>query len=222
MSEPVEVRPARPEDLDAVSAILVEGFRSKFEAAFRSRMDRAERIIARTLQAEMRRGLPGLYVAERAGRIVGTLSLRRREDPEVASWSATLVLFQELGLWGGLRAMFYLSLVDQPIGKKDAYISDVAVEKTARRQGVARALLRHAEKVARLWGKKALVLDVSLQNEPARRLYLSLGYTEERVHRSLLTHWLLQMGEWVRMHKALYQGNDRPESPRPARNTSGR
>ncbi|MGB9723068.1 MAG: GNAT family N-acetyltransferase [Chloroflexia bacterium] len=203
MSERVQVRPARPEDLEALSAILVEGFRSKFEAAFRGRMDRAGRIIARTLRAEMRRGLPGLYVAEQAGRVVGTLSLRRREDPEVASWSATAVLFQELGLWGGLRAMFYLSLVDQPIGKKDVYVSDVAVARAFRRQGVARAMLLHAEKVARLWGKEALVLDVNAENEPARRLYLSLGYTEERVRRSLLTRWLLQMGEWVRMRKVL-------------------
>ncbi len=203
MSEPVQVRPACPEDLETVSLILVEGFYSKFEAAFRGRMDRAARIIARTLRAEMRRRLSGLYVAERAGRVVGTLSLRRREDPEVASWPATWVLFQELGLWGGLRAMFYLALVDQPVGRKDVYVSDVAVEKAARRQGVARAMLRHAEKVARLWGKEALVLDVSAGNEPARRLYLSLGYTEERVRRSLLTLWLLQMGEWVRMRKVL-------------------
>jgi len=203
MSEAVRVRPARPEDLEAVSAILVEGFRSKFEAAFRGRMDRAGRIVARTLQAEMRRGLPGLYVAERAGRVVGTLSLRRREDPEVASWAATLVLFQELGLWGGLRAMFYLSLVDQPVGGREVYVSDVAVEEAFRRQGVARALLHHAEKVARLWGKEALVLDVSAGNEAARRLYRSLGYTEERVRRSLLTRWLLGMGEWVRMRKVL-------------------
>ncbi len=206
MSEPVQVRPACPEDLEAVSAILVEAFRSKFEAAFRGRMDRAERIVARTLQAEMRRGLSGLYVAERAGRVVGTLSLRRREDPETASWAATAILFQELGLGGGLRAMFYLSLVDQPIGRKDVYVSDVAVERPFRRQGIARTMLYYAEKVARLWGKKALVLDVSARNEPARRLYLSLGYTEERVRRSLLTRWLLQMEEWVRMRKVLEGG----------------
>lgn len=203
MSESMQVRPARPEDLEAVSAILVEAFRSKFEAAFRGRMDRAEHIVARTLQAEMRRGLPGLYVAEQAGRVVGTISLRRREDPETASWAATAILFQELGWWGGLRAMFYLSLVDQPIGRKDVYVSDVAVEEAFRRRGIARAMLYHAEKVARLWGKKALVLDVGAGNEPARRLYLSLGYTEERIRRSLLTRWLLQMEGWVRMRKVV-------------------
>jgi ribosomal protein S18 acetylase RimI-like enzyme len=203
MTEATPVRPARAEDIAAVADILVEGFSSMFAAAFGERIDRASRTLARSLTLEVPRGLPGLYVAVVGGQVAGTVALRRREDPEAPAWPATGIFFQELGLWGGLRAMFYLSLLDQPFGRHEVYVADVAVAPAFRRRGVAQAMLRHAEHVARFWGKQALVLDVNAQNDPARRLYDGLGYTVEHVRHSLLTRWLLGQGDWVRMRREL-------------------
>jgi len=203
MSEGVSVRPARPEDLGAMAAILVEGFRHHFEAAFKERVDRAERALARVLALETPRGLPGLYVAELHGQVVGTMALRRREDADIPTLPSTGIFVGELGLFGGLRAMFYLSLLDQPCGRSDVYVADVAVAGPVRRQGVAQAMLAHAEKIAHLWKKHCLVLDVEARNEAARQLYRRLGYTEERERRSLLTRWLLGIETWVRMYKRL-------------------
>jgi len=199
----IRVRPAREADIAAVAAILVEGFRSKFEAAFDERVDRAESVVARTLALGASRGLAGLFVAELEGRVAGTVALRRQSDPDVPEWDSAGILFSELGLWGGLRAMFYFSLLDQPCGRQEVYVSDVAVAAPLRRRGVGQALLHHAEKVARTWSKSALVLDVTAQNEAARQLYRRLGYTEQRLRRSLLARWLLKEGEWVRMRKDL-------------------
>ena len=149
----------------------------------------------------MERGLPGLYVAEIAGEIAGTIALRRREGPEVEGWPATAILFQEVGLLRGLRAMFYLSLLDQPCGREEVYVSDVAVAASFRRRGVGQALMLQAEQVTSAWGKRAMVLDVNVENQPARRLYRRLGYSEEKVRYSFLAGWLLGMGEWLRMRK---------------------
>jgi len=201
MNEGIRVRPARPSDLEAAAAILAEGFRDKFAAAFSSQVDKAERIIARTLALERTRGGPGLYVAESEGQVVGTIGLRRREDPEVPFWPAASVLFEELGVWAGLRAMLYLSLLDQPTGRRELYVADVAVAASFRRRGVGQALMQHAEGLARSWGRSALVLDVSAKNEAARNLYGRLGYKVQRVRRSLVTGWLLGTGEWLRMRK---------------------
>lgn len=203
MSEQITIRPARPSDLERVAAILVEGFYSKFKAAFRGRLDRAERVIARTLELEADRGLPGLYVAQVGGEVAGTLALRRRGQPDPPFPSATAILVEELGVWGGLRAMVYLSLLEQPFGRDEVYVSDVAVAGEFRRRGVGRAIMLEAETVARSWRKGALVLDVSAQNEAALRLYEGLGYSRERVRRSRLTRWLLGVGEWVRMRKGM-------------------
>lgn len=203
MSE-LRVRPATWNDLEAVAAILVEGFGDKFRAAFGEKIDRAQTIIARTLAAEAEgHSLRGLFVAEQGGQVVGTIAVRRREDPEVPFWPATAVLFEELGLLGGLRALFYLSLLDQPCRRNEAYISDVAVAAPMRRHGIGTALLLKAEEVARGWGKRALVLDVSARNEPAIQLYRRLGYRLERRRTAWLAGLLLGESRWLRLRKEL-------------------
>jgi ribosomal protein S18 acetylase RimI-like enzyme len=58
------------------------------------------------------------------------------------------------------------------------YVDALAVEHSARRRGVARALLAHAEADARRRGLPAVALDTSLDNKPARALYLDAGYDE--------------------------------------------
>lgn len=61
-----------------------------------------------------------------------------------------------------------------------AYVSDLVVVTGYRGHGVGRALLQKAEDYATLEGATVLRLRVLAKNEPARRLYKSLGY-EERV-----------------------------------------
>jgi ribosomal protein S18 acetylase RimI-like enzyme len=203
MNERVTVRPARTQDIQTAAAILVAGFRDMFEAAFRSRLDRAERVVARTLEVEISRGTSGLHVAEIAGQVVGTVSLRQRGQPEAPVWPTTAILFEEMGLLGGFRAMFYLSLLDQPVGRQEAYVSDVVVTPGFRRRGVGRSMMGRIERLARDWGKRVCVLDVNAKNEGARQFYLRLDYEEQRLRRSLLTRWLLGTGEWVRMGKKI-------------------
>ena len=201
MTDPVRVRPARARDLEAVSTILVGSFETKFVAAFGKQRDRAERILTRILELEVPRGLPGFYVAELEGQVAGTIALRRYRQPDMPFLSSMGILFEELGLWGGLRAIFCLSLLDQSTRRDEVYVSDVAVAAAARRRGVGRALMQHAEEVGQSWGKRALVLDVSVENEGARRLYRRLGYHETKRTRSLLTRWMLGIGVGVRMRK---------------------
>lgn len=203
MTDNIRVRPARSRDLPAISTILAEGFQDKFTAAFGQQADKAGHILERCFALDAFQGLPGLYVAELDGQVVGTFALRRHRQAEMPLLDSMGIFFEELGLWGGLRAMFYLSLLDQSIRQEQAYVSDVAVAGPARRRGVGRAMLQYAETVGRAWGKSALVLDVNAANEDARRLYQRLGYEDAKIRRSLLTYWLLGIGKWVRMRKRL-------------------
>jgi GNAT superfamily N-acetyltransferase len=57
-----------------------------------------------------------------------------------------------------------------------ADIAKLLVRRSARRQGVARQLMQHAEETSRLAGKTLLVLDTAT-GDPAEKLYLSLGWT---------------------------------------------
>ena len=57
-------------------------------------------------------------------------------------------------------------------------ILSLAVDPDARRQGVARALLKEAEKRVRERGGKELVLELREDNAAARALYESLGFKQ--------------------------------------------
>jgi ribosomal protein S18 acetylase RimI-like enzyme len=56
------------------------------------------------------------------------------------------------------------------------YLSNMSVAPSARRRGVARALLAAAEATAAAWGQEALWLHVDAPNEGARALYDATGF----------------------------------------------
>ena len=68
-----------------------------------------------------------------------------------------------------------LALAPQVNGCHRAEIAKMLVHPDARRQGVAAALLRQAETVARSLGRRLLVLDTR-QGDAAERLYAKLGW----------------------------------------------
>ncbi|MHC1481118.1 GNAT family N-acetyltransferase [Frateuria aurantia] len=61
-------------------------------------------------------------------------------------------------------------------GQRQAHLNELAVAPEYQRQGMGRALLRHAEHWAAARGCRALTLNVFPGNEAARRLYASAGY----------------------------------------------
>ncbi len=68
-----------------------------------------------------------------------------------------------------------LGLDMPPNGRHRADVSKMLVHPRARRLGLARALMEAAEALARRHARTLLVLD-TVQDNPAERLYLSLGF----------------------------------------------
>ena len=68
-----------------------------------------------------------------------------------------------------------LALAGMPNGRHRADVMKVMVHPRARRQGLAEALMRHAEREALAQGRWLLVLD-TLKGSDAERLYSRLGY----------------------------------------------
>lgn len=64
----------------------------------------------------------------------------------------------------------------QPRASQYPYISNLAVKKSCRRQGVARQLLLACERISLEWGFPDLYLHVLENNHQARQLYLKAGY----------------------------------------------
>lgn len=67
--------------------------------------------------------------------------------------------------------------------RDEAFVNNVCVTESARRQGAGRLLVQRAEESARGDGASFLSLEVRSQNEPAIRLYESEGFEVEGVRR---------------------------------------
>lgn len=59
-------------------------------------------------------------------------------------------------------------------------LNDLYVVESARRQGVAKALMEHACQFAKRDGVKGIALETAESNHSAQRLYESLGYVKEQ------------------------------------------
>ena len=69
-----------------------------------------------------------------------------------------------------------LRLAQLPNGRHRAEVAKVLVHRSARRQGIASALMRELERIALAEGRTLLVLDTIAESE-AEPLYLKLGWT---------------------------------------------
>lgn len=56
------------------------------------------------------------------------------------------------------------------------YVSNLAVNNSYRRQGIAKKLLTQCEQISRRWGYREIRLHVLADNHSAQKLYLAMGY----------------------------------------------
>ena len=70
------------------------------------------------------------------------------------------------------------------VSGRDADVQTVAVDDTARRTGIGQRLVQALAREARERGCVVMMLEVAVDNEAARRLYDSLGFTEVGRRRS--------------------------------------
>jgi ribosomal protein S18 acetylase RimI-like enzyme len=82
------------------------------------------------------------------------------------------------------------------------YISNLAVRKSSRRQGIAQKLLLACEQVVLEWGFQDLYLHVLENNHQARQLYFKTGYQLRQAEPSY-SIWLWQHPKRLFLHKPL-------------------
>jgi ribosomal-protein-alanine N-acetyltransferase len=124
---------------------------------------------------------------------MGGVALRRAVTPDIDGWLAAVEAVSNPSPWTRHQLFaevdspwseFWVAEVDgTPMGfvlvhvpVEETEILEIAVDERVRRRGVGRALMLHAMQRARARGGTALLLEVRVSNEPARRLYESLGF----------------------------------------------
>ena len=143
------IRPAELRDLEAVGRMGAELLRTHHafdQLRFIAPLGNAEEGYAWFLGTQLQRDDAVVFVAERAGHVVGYVYA----GIEPRSWKE---LREEAG-----------------------FIHDVYVDETARRSGIATALLEAAAAWLASRGMPRIVLWTAAPNEPARRLFEHLGF----------------------------------------------
>lgn len=67
-------------------------------------------------------------------------------------------------------------------GTKHGYIYDMFVKENHRRKGIGMMLMKRAEHYCREKGYKEMLLMVSTNNQPARKLYIKQGFKVEQMY----------------------------------------
>jgi aminoglycoside 3-N-acetyltransferase I len=111
-------------------------------------------------------------------------SSRPPSDAYVKRWLANpssipLVAIAEGTVVGGLVA-YVLEKFEQE--RSEIYVYDLAVATEQRRRGIATALLRELQMIAMRLGAWVVFVQADYGDEPAIRLYESLGTREEVLH----------------------------------------
>ena len=90
-----------------------------------------------------------------------------------------LAAFEDDRVIGGLAA-YVLPKFEQP--RREIYVYDLAVAQSHRRLGVATALIRALQRLARELGAYVIFIQADYGDEPAVALYTKLGAREEVLH----------------------------------------
>lgn len=121
-----------------------------------------------SLEDEQLRDLRSRFGGRRLGRSV---MLKAVDDA-----SESIVGFVELRVRSDLK--YGLGPDVKPRDERP-YLANLAVLPSARRRGIARALVKAGEALVQSWGYDELILQVEASNAVARRLYLKMGYVEK-------------------------------------------
>lgn len=176
------IRTAQPRDLNILAEILTDSFHPP--------------------TGSMRWAYPML----RLGIYEDLRNRLRYSVPHYACLVAVAAVSTSLGYREELAGTVELALRStsswQPRASVYPYISNLAVGKSCRRQGVAQQLLMTCERMSLEWGFQDLYLHVLENNHQARQLYLKAGYQQRQVESSSST-WLLRRPKRLFLHKPL-------------------
>ncbi len=199
----LQIRPARLADLPGVAAVLQDAFSDKMRTIFGRDRAKVATLLELLYTGPVRRGYDGVLVADRGGRIIGTLVIEPIYHTPEENRAFESLVTRELGLLRALRAAFMLWLLGHQPAAGEAYISDLGVASDCQGEGVAGQLLGYAERWAREHGRTRLTLWVAADNARAIHVYKRAGFAIARTRASWLTRLAYGIRRWHFMEKPL-------------------
>lgn len=177
----ITLRPAQETDCEAVAALVYASAGGMYDR-YAGGKERALRLLRRAFpRPGYNASAEVVTLAEVEGEAAGAVAAFPAE--EIAGRAAAILRLTLRSVppwrWPGALRLYWMGMRTTPGPPPGAlYVDALATARPFRRRGVARALLRHVEENARSLGLTEVALDTSLDNRPARSLYLSEGFEE--------------------------------------------
>jgi ribosomal protein S18 acetylase RimI-like enzyme len=203
----IRMRSARLVDLPGVAVVLEDAFSDKMRIIFGKQPEKTRALLENIYTGPVRRGYDGVMVAEKDGRIVGTLLIEPMHHTTPENRAFVHIATRELGMPRLLMASFLLWLVGHEPESEEAYISDLGVASDCQEQGIGQQLLWHAEEWARNHRRERLTLWVAATNDRAIHVYEKAGFDVRKTKSSWLTKLAFGIRHWYFMEKPL-NGDD--------------
>jgi ribosomal protein S18 acetylase RimI-like enzyme len=179
-SGPYRVRPAAPEDADAVARLLYETATGMYDL-YAGGSARALRILRAAY------GKPGnsashetIRVAELDGQVAGALAAFpvSEGDRRASSFLRVTLARTPPWKWPATLRIFHSGADLTPLPPSESlYIDSLSTDARFRRRGVATVLLDEALRLATTAGLSAVALDTAASNAGAQALYERAGFT---------------------------------------------
>jgi ribosomal protein S18 acetylase RimI-like enzyme len=175
------VRRPTPDEAAAVAALLHESAAVMYNR-FAGGRERALRTLERAYhEPGNSAGADAVWIAELEGRVAAAMAGFPVDEalPRSRAFLRLALRGSPVWRWPGALRLYWLGGRVSPSPPAAAfYIDALATERSLRRRGLARSLLGEAERQARARGLPALALDTTIENKPARSLYVKEGFDE--------------------------------------------
>jgi ribosomal protein S18 acetylase RimI-like enzyme len=208
MDKPIErptIRPFEEKDIDAVSKIILNAFKSKFRSLKTLSDEKMVQLFKESGFAEDQ-SFEGYLVAEMDEEVVGVMSLKwqnqaGRKEPKKDSF---FQLCRHYGLFNILRLFIRFAILKGSASEGECYIEHIAVSSSYRGQKIGTMLLNHVDKIVEDTADlNRITLYVSEGNTSAIKLYEKLGFVLRRRESSRITKFLLKEKTWYYMVKTI-------------------
>lgn len=216
----VRIRAARAVDMPGMATVLQDAFSEKFGVIFGNKPDIVHDLLETIYSGPVQRGYDGVLVAERDGRVVGTLVIGPVYHTEAENRAFENVAVRKLGLPRMLWAAFLMWLLSHTPQQNEAHITDVGVAPDYQGEGIGARLVAQAERWAHAHQRTRLTLWVAATNERAIRLYEKAGFTVAHTRSNWLLRWTFGIRRWHFMEKRL--ASSLPALPPPPAETAGK
>jgi len=179
-------------DIRKVAELIYDTDQSLLPLMFGGRATGIERLRCLVQAGSNTFGYEYVYVAIDGGEVVGIAIGATGAEYTKADEEGFGVYYRCIGWVGSLRLsaawLAVRNVLTKRLGADDFYISVLCVDSKRRGSGVGGFILENIARTARDQGCNRLVLDVSFENEGARRLYERLGFVSMKKKR-LIPLW---------------------------------